>query len=58
MRPQVMTPAQISIKATPCSFAPIGEDVFCVPVATGLPVFGLDDYAAIAVFVVRHLELP
>ena len=29
-----------------------------VPVVTGLPVFGLDDYAAIAAYVVRHLELP
>jgi molybdopterin-guanine dinucleotide biosynthesis adapter protein len=27
------------------------------PIATGLPVFGLDDYAALAEFVVRHLGL-
>ena len=28
------------------------------PIGTGLPVFGLNDYAAIAGFLVRHLGLP
>jgi len=37
----------------PCIVA-VASDV---PVATGLPVFHLDDHAAIAEFVVTHLEL-
>ena len=44
MQPKVMTPAQISIDARACILAPIGEDVSCAPVATGLQILGPDDH--------------